>query len=77
MDLYPLLITVLITHPTLEQHITLSRHASVADALDRLRLPNRIRGQYHLSFDGVWLGESTSIRDVRIYSRSLGFRLID
>lgn len=77
MDLYPLLITILVTHPSFEQHITLPRHASVEDALDRLRLPHDTRGQYHLSFDGVWLGESTSMRDVRMYSRLLGFRLIE
>jgi hypothetical protein len=32
--------------------------------LDCLRLPRKQRKQYHLSFDGVWLGESVNIQEV-------------
>jgi hypothetical protein len=67
MDLYPLQITVQITHPTFRQPITLFRNVDkIANALDQLQLPHKLRKQYHLSFDGVWLSESTEIREVRI-----------
>jgi len=68
MDLYAPQITIQITHPDFGQDITLFRRVSIADALDRLQLPHDLRKQYHLSFDGVWLGESTLICNVRMRS---------
>lgn len=65
MSIYSSTVTLRILHPLYDQIITLPRlGTTIADILDCLPLPSESRKQYHLSFDGVWLGKGVSIQDV-------------
>lgn len=65
MSIYSPTVTLRVLHPLYGQTITLLRRRStVADVLNCLSLPMEQRIQCHLSFEGVWLGESVTIVEV-------------
>lgn len=65
MSIYSPVVVLHILHPLYGQTITLLRPgSSVGDVLDCLNLQPSMRIQHHLSFDGVWLGESVTIAEV-------------
>lgn len=65
MSIYSSFVTIHVIHPVYSRPITLPRlRSSIGDLLDCLGLPKELRKQQHLSFEGVWLGESVSIQEV-------------
>lgn len=77
MNIYSSSVTIHVIHPIYGQPITLSRlRSSISDLLDCLGLPKELRKQQHLSFEGVWLGESVSIQEVSGINRR-GLTIID